>query len=213
MSKLRNTQYNIQNAKTIHLKNKTKQGFLHVPSVGAFASLPICVRGKHSSLEASLCRNSQTDGINNVARNVSAVEVTPSCSKCWTCCSSLADDSSLLNLTPHPLIRQRKRRFPGLCCMVSGWASPNRCRRRQPLSWSSTSSVTYIHSISTCISQICLHFVLQFPPQSVLPPLSVLTFRTLAFNRSLLNSASAGLSRFLFTDVGLGQCFQAVYIP
>ncbi|TDH01811.1 hypothetical protein EPR50_G00166570 [Perca flavescens] len=30
------------------------------------------------------------------------------------------DDSSLLNLTPHPLIRQRKRRFPGLCCMVSG---------------------------------------------------------------------------------------------
>lgn len=32
----------------------------------------------------------------------------------------LADDSSLLNLTPHPLIRQRKRRFPGLCCMVSG---------------------------------------------------------------------------------------------
>ncbi|XP_056288265.1 regulator of G-protein signaling 7-binding protein B-like isoform X4 [Pseudoliparis swirei] len=30
------------------------------------------------------------------------------------------DDSSLLNLTPHPLARQRKRRFPGLCCMVSG---------------------------------------------------------------------------------------------
>ncbi|XP_053195672.1 regulator of G-protein signaling 7-binding protein B-like [Scomber japonicus] len=30
------------------------------------------------------------------------------------------DDSSLLNLTPDPLIRQRKRRFPGLCCMVSG---------------------------------------------------------------------------------------------
>ncbi|KAF1377244.1 hypothetical protein PFLUV_G00198670 [Perca fluviatilis] len=30
------------------------------------------------------------------------------------------DDSSLLNLTPPPLIRQRKRRFPGLCCMVSG---------------------------------------------------------------------------------------------
>ncbi|XP_028318544.1 regulator of G-protein signaling 7-binding protein B-like [Gouania willdenowi] len=30
------------------------------------------------------------------------------------------DDSSLLNLTPHPLIRQRKRRIPGLCCMVSG---------------------------------------------------------------------------------------------
>ncbi|XP_077593378.1 regulator of G-protein signaling 7-binding protein B-like isoform X1 [Stigmatopora nigra] len=30
------------------------------------------------------------------------------------------DDSSLLNLTPHPLVRQRKRRFPGLCCMVSG---------------------------------------------------------------------------------------------
>ncbi|XP_032395327.1 regulator of G-protein signaling 7-binding protein B [Etheostoma spectabile] len=30
------------------------------------------------------------------------------------------DDSSLLNLTPQPLIRQRKRRFPGLCCMVSG---------------------------------------------------------------------------------------------
>ncbi|XP_061733150.1 regulator of G-protein signaling 7-binding protein B-like [Nerophis ophidion] len=29
------------------------------------------------------------------------------------------DDSSLLNLTPHPLVRQRKRRFPGLCCMVS----------------------------------------------------------------------------------------------
>ncbi|TWW66788.1 B R7 family-binding protein [Takifugu flavidus] len=30
------------------------------------------------------------------------------------------DDSSLLNLTPHPLVRQRKRRFPGLCCVVSG---------------------------------------------------------------------------------------------
>uniref|UniRef100_A0A8C2X474 Regulator of G protein signaling 7 binding protein b n=1 Tax=Cyclopterus lumpus TaxID=8103 RepID=A0A8C2X474_CYCLU len=30
------------------------------------------------------------------------------------------DDSSLLNLTPLPLVRQRKRRFPGLCCMVSG---------------------------------------------------------------------------------------------
>ncbi|RVE62129.1 hypothetical protein OJAV_G00154050 [Oryzias javanicus] len=30
------------------------------------------------------------------------------------------DVSSLLNLTPHPLTRQRKRRFPGLCCMVSG---------------------------------------------------------------------------------------------
>ncbi|XP_054469098.1 regulator of G-protein signaling 7-binding protein B-like [Anoplopoma fimbria] len=30
------------------------------------------------------------------------------------------DDSSLLNLTPQPLIRQTKRRFPGLCCMVSG---------------------------------------------------------------------------------------------
>lgn len=35
----------------------------------------------------------------------------------------VADDSSLLNLTPDPLIRQRKRRFPGLCCMVSGWES------------------------------------------------------------------------------------------
>ncbi|KAM9841536.1 regulator of G-protein signaling 7-binding protein B-like [Aulostomus maculatus] len=30
------------------------------------------------------------------------------------------DDSSLLNLTPHPLVRHRKRRCPGLCCMVSG---------------------------------------------------------------------------------------------
>ncbi|KAM4634762.1 regulator of G-protein signaling 7-binding protein B-like [Polymixia lowei] len=30
------------------------------------------------------------------------------------------DDSSLLNLTPYPLVRQRKRRFSGLCCMVSG---------------------------------------------------------------------------------------------
>lgn len=39
------------------------------------------------------------------------------------------DDSSLLNLTPHPLIRQRKRRFPGLCCMVSGWASDGHTRR------------------------------------------------------------------------------------
>lgn len=31
------------------------------------------------------------------------------------------DDSSLLNLTPYPLVRQRKRRFSGLCCLVSGW--------------------------------------------------------------------------------------------
>lgn len=30
------------------------------------------------------------------------------------------DDSSLLNLTPYPLVRQRKRRFSGLCCLVSG---------------------------------------------------------------------------------------------
>ncbi|XP_064209295.1 regulator of G-protein signaling 7-binding protein A [Anguilla rostrata] len=29
------------------------------------------------------------------------------------------DDSSLLNLTPYPLVRQRKRRFYGLCCLVS----------------------------------------------------------------------------------------------
>ncbi|XP_051508853.1 regulator of G-protein signaling 7-binding protein A-like [Myxocyprinus asiaticus] len=29
------------------------------------------------------------------------------------------DDSSLLNLTPYPLGRQRKRRFFGLCCLVS----------------------------------------------------------------------------------------------
>ncbi|KAF7655351.1 hypothetical protein LDENG_00057380 [Lucifuga dentata] len=28
------------------------------------------------------------------------------------------DDSSLLNLTPHPLITQKKRRFPRLCCMI-----------------------------------------------------------------------------------------------
>lgn len=30
------------------------------------------------------------------------------------------DDSSLLNLTPQPLVRQRKRCFTGLCCLVSG---------------------------------------------------------------------------------------------
>ncbi|XP_067911496.1 regulator of G-protein signaling 7-binding protein A [Heterodontus francisci] len=29
------------------------------------------------------------------------------------------DDSSLLNLTPFPLVRRRKRRFFGLCCLVS----------------------------------------------------------------------------------------------
>ncbi|XP_028844874.1 regulator of G-protein signaling 7-binding protein A isoform X1 [Denticeps clupeoides] len=29
------------------------------------------------------------------------------------------DDSSLLNLTPYPLVRQRKRRFFGLCCLIS----------------------------------------------------------------------------------------------
>uniref|UniRef100_A0A4W4GNH7 Uncharacterized protein n=1 Tax=Electrophorus electricus TaxID=8005 RepID=A0A4W4GNH7_ELEEL len=29
------------------------------------------------------------------------------------------DDSSLLNLTPYPLVRRRKRRFFGLCCLVS----------------------------------------------------------------------------------------------
>lgn len=40
-----------------------------------------------------------------------------------TKCLFVPDDSSLLNLTPHPLVRQRKRRFPGLCCMVSGWES------------------------------------------------------------------------------------------
>lgn len=32
---------------------------------------------------------------------------------------SVADDSSLLNLSPPPLVRQRKRRFPGLCCVLS----------------------------------------------------------------------------------------------
>ncbi|XP_035631806.1 regulator of G-protein signaling 7-binding protein B-like isoform X2 [Oncorhynchus keta] len=30
------------------------------------------------------------------------------------------DDSSLLNLTQYPLVRQRKRRFSGFCCLVSG---------------------------------------------------------------------------------------------
>ncbi|XP_043919794.1 regulator of G-protein signaling 7-binding protein isoform X2 [Protopterus annectens] len=29
------------------------------------------------------------------------------------------DDSSLLNLAPYPLVRRRKRRFFGLCCLVS----------------------------------------------------------------------------------------------
>ncbi|XP_075595219.1 regulator of G-protein signaling 7-binding protein-like [Balearica regulorum gibbericeps] len=29
------------------------------------------------------------------------------------------DDSSLLNLTPYPLVRRQKRRFFGLCCLVS----------------------------------------------------------------------------------------------
>ncbi|XP_061529348.1 regulator of G-protein signaling 7-binding protein A isoform X1 [Phycodurus eques] len=29
------------------------------------------------------------------------------------------DDSSLLNLSPYPLVRQRKRRFFGLCCLVT----------------------------------------------------------------------------------------------
>ncbi|XP_069483445.1 regulator of G-protein signaling 7-binding protein [Ambystoma mexicanum] len=29
------------------------------------------------------------------------------------------DDSSLLNLTPYPLVRRRKRKFFGLCCLVS----------------------------------------------------------------------------------------------
>ncbi|KAG8516151.1 Regulator of G-protein signaling 7-binding protein [Galemys pyrenaicus] len=29
------------------------------------------------------------------------------------------DDSSLLNLTPYPLVRRRKRRFFGLCCLVT----------------------------------------------------------------------------------------------
>ncbi|XP_012981814.1 regulator of G-protein signaling 7-binding protein isoform X3 [Mesocricetus auratus] len=29
------------------------------------------------------------------------------------------DDSSLLNLTPYPMVRRRKRRFFGLCCLVS----------------------------------------------------------------------------------------------
>ncbi|XP_077378260.1 regulator of G-protein signaling 7-binding protein A isoform X3 [Festucalex cinctus] len=29
------------------------------------------------------------------------------------------DDSSLLNLSPYPMVRQRKRRFFGLCCLVT----------------------------------------------------------------------------------------------
>nr|XP_033786249.1 regulator of G-protein signaling 7-binding protein isoform X1 [Geotrypetes seraphini] len=29
------------------------------------------------------------------------------------------DDSSLLNLAPYPLVRRRKRRFFGLCCLIS----------------------------------------------------------------------------------------------
>ncbi|XP_051924495.1 regulator of G-protein signaling 7-binding protein A [Hippocampus zosterae] len=29
------------------------------------------------------------------------------------------DDSSLLNLSPYPLVRQRKRRFFGLCCLIT----------------------------------------------------------------------------------------------
>ncbi|XP_063819191.1 regulator of G-protein signaling 7-binding protein isoform X2 [Pseudophryne corroboree] len=29
------------------------------------------------------------------------------------------DDSSLLNLSPYPLVRRRKRRFFGLCCLIT----------------------------------------------------------------------------------------------
>lgn len=40
--------------------------------------------------------------------------------ECVSLCVSLwSDDSSLLNLTPYPLVRQRKRRFFGLCCLVT----------------------------------------------------------------------------------------------
>lgn len=39
---------------------------------------------------------------------------------CVCACALLCpDDSSLLNLTPYPLVRQRKRRFFGLCCLVT----------------------------------------------------------------------------------------------
>lgn len=31
----------------------------------------------------------------------------------------ITDDSSLLNLTSYPLVRRRKRRFFGLCCLIS----------------------------------------------------------------------------------------------
>lgn len=36
----------------------------------------------------------------------------------------VTDDSSLLNLTSYPLVRRRKRRFFGLCCLVSSQTIP-----------------------------------------------------------------------------------------
>lgn len=37
----------------------------------------------------------------------------------FICFCMNTDDSSLLNLAPYPMVRQRKRRFFGLCCLVS----------------------------------------------------------------------------------------------
>ncbi|KAI1240077.1 hypothetical protein IHE44_0011525 [Lamprotornis superbus] len=48
------------------------------------------------------------------------------------------DDSSLLNLTPYPLVRRRKRRFFGLCCLVSSTTAwmQRHCIKRHQLAYS-----------------------------------------------------------------------------
>ncbi|XP_059213661.1 complement component C6 [Centropristis striata] len=72
------------------------------------------------------------------------------------------DDSSLLNLTPHPLVRQRKRRFPGLCCMVFLMAPCSRLLLLlQLLSWMSAGLACFCErypwgSWSAC-SRTCNH--------------------------------------------------------
>lgn len=77
---------------------------------------------------------------------------------CWSRAYPLADDSSLLNLTPHPLLRQRKRRFPGLCCVVSGWAL---LQVQSGPVWSCLISATVIRSSSICCCFISLFSAFQ----------------------------------------------------
>ena len=81
----------------------------------------------------------------------------------------ITDDSSLLNLTPYPLVRRRKRRFFGLCCLVSSQAIPPGSHHWEDLKISlnprTSRQLNHSHWLLTMFSKLPYYF---YPPLAVL---------------------------------------------